>query len=649
MQALTGILFALSLVMAVSLGGQTIDYTWGPALVLLGGSLLAACGEGWRLWRRSPAAWAGPLLMMAAAAWIVWRCWLSPVREFGRSDALLVFAMIAACAWGMVMPARGVAIRMAMATLALLGMADFGIGLRQLAVPEFAWPFAWRIPGFPSGLFGHYNHLADFSLVSAVLLAARFFFGGDRAGERVLQAAGVLANAGCVLISGSRGGMISLCVAAAVLVVLSALMAWRDKSRRLGPLVALSLGMPVVAVAVAVPVIRHFQERRGIEHATLEGFGDNQTRLIALGLAIDTAGRHFWTGGGSRSFGWEKYAAWDPEVHGLQAQNDDFVHNGILQVATDYGWTGALLVSAAVVAMVLTGLSGLMVRPPGSADDALTVGGLAAVAGTLVHSNFSFVTHTLPGAVYLGLALGLALPRAGAEESVPWRKTGVVAAVAGFLPLVLILAVAGTVASRAYHVVWPVWYGPANLTVAAPGQALERLAEHSRQWPAAETSGRTGHLARSLAEREGLTAAEREDYLERAAESYREATGLNPFDPEWPVNRANVLSHLGRAAEAEEEFERAIRLQGGTEGAFRARYYLAAHLYRRWYLAWTRERRAGEALGGFLRARALLDEADELTEPWIRGVEGKELRAGLEKTIAFLEGAKVLPEPPQGD
>jgi tetratricopeptide (TPR) repeat protein len=167
-------------------------------------------------------------------------------------------------------------------------------------------------------------------------------------------------------------------------------------------------------------------------------------------------------------------------------------------------------------------------------------------------------------------------------------------------------------------------------------------------WPASETSGQAGHLARSIAEREEISADQRIEWLGRAGELYGEAADLNPFDPEWPVNRANILSYLGRNVEAEEEFERGIWLQGGNEGVFRARYYLAAHLYRRWYQAWTRERRAGEALAGFLRARDLLDEADRLTEPWVRGAEGAELREGLEKTISFLEGAKVLPEPPSG-
>jgi tetratricopeptide (TPR) repeat protein len=241
------------------------------------------------------------------------------------------------------------------------------------------------------------------------------------------------------------------------------------------------------------------------------------------------------------------------------------------------------------------------------------------------------------------------MPRAAVAAAPLRRKSGILGALALTLPLVVGLEVAGLVASRAYLAAWPVWYGSDNLSAESPGLALNRLERMMRRWPAAESSGMAGHLARSVSEREGVLPDERGEWLGQAERLYAEASRLNPYDPEWPVNRANVLSYLGRDDEAEEEFARAILLQGGNEGSFRARYYLAAHLYRRWYKAWTRERRAGEALGGFLRARDLLDEAEALTEPWVQGMEGRELRDGLEKTISFLEGAKVLPEPASRD
>lgn len=657
MQLISGFCFALALALAVSLGGQTLDYTWGPALLALAAALLTAASQAWRLGQRGRGTWLALAFLSLAWGWILWRCWGSPVREFGRSDALLAGGMIAACLWGLLLPAEGIAIRIAMLALALLGLVNLGTGLYQIKDPTFAWPFATRPALFPSGLFGHYNHLADFSLVSAAILVARFFFARDRLGERVLQAAGVIACVACVGISGSRGGILSMCVAAAVLVALSALVSWRDKTPKRRMLGLTALAMPLLLVAVAVPVLKHFQERRGIENGSLNRFADNQSRLHSMGLAVDITGKHPWDGGGSRSFGWEKYAAWKPAESGLLAPNDDFVHNEMLQVATDYGWTGVLLVGAAVLVTGLCGLAGVMGgEGKGSrarhAADAMACGGLAAMAGTLVHSNFSFVTHTFPGALYLGLALGFALPRRTKEGDsylIPARPVlaGGIAAVV-LLPLVALLGFAGMQGSKAYQALWPVFFGKEQLAGPAPGMAIDRVKDSMLLWPGSELAGSGAHLARDVSLRKDILPSDRKLRLSDADNLYAQAEALNPYDPEWPVNRANILTQLGKNEEAEKDFEKAVSLEGGMEGVFRARFYYARHLYGHWYQAWmTKERSPGEALAGFLHARDLLKEASTMTEQWVRGKEESELVKGLEDMIGFLEGAQIKPEPPR--
>lgn len=663
MQAISGICFAAAMALAVSLGGQTLDYTWGPAFLALALSLLAGIPQAWKQ-RRGIATWLPLAAVALAGGWILWRCSGSPVREFARSDALLIAGMVSAGLWGMVVRPAGPAIRMVMAALSLIAFANLAIALVQVRDQAFAWPFASRPGLFPSGLFGHYNHLADFSLVAAVFLAARFIFARDRVFERILQAAGVLANAGCVFTSQSRGGIVSLCAASFALIVLATLVAWRDKSPKRKNLTAVAVAMPLVIAALAVPVLKHFQERRGIQDASLEGFADNKSRLHSIGLAVDVTANHPWVGGGSRAFGWEKYAAWKPSESGMIAQNDDFVHNELLQVATDYGWIGALLVALAVFATGLCGLAGVMGGEGGqgrNAVDALACGGLAAMVGTLVHSNFSFVTHTLPGALYLGLAMGCALPRRKADpaaEDYSSRPTvpGLVLTFVS-LALVAVLGFAGVKGSGVYRSLWPVFFGKEHLAWVSPGVSLDRVHGAMETWPGSELAGSFARVAREISQRPGLPESERSQWLSEAADLYGQASNLNPFDPEWAVNRANVLSILGRNEEAEKEFERAILLEGGMEGNFRARYYYAWHLHSRWYRAWTQpeahdpgdldfmERRASDALAGFLHARELLKEAAGMTELWVRGKEESELIKGLEETITFLEGAQVKPTP----
>jgi hypothetical protein len=650
MQFVSGLLIAAAFALAVVLGGQTLDYTWGPALIALAAALLTACGGAVGLRQRGKGTWIAVAFLGLAWGWVLWRCWGSPVREFARSDALLVGGMAAAFCWGLLAPPGGAAVRLLMAALALLGIVDFAIGLHQMREPAFSGLFASRPAKFPSGLFGHYNHLADFSLVSGVLLAARFFFAGDRWIERGLQALGVLASVGCVYISGSRGGMLSLCVAGGALLALSALVAWRDKSKKRLALGIATLAMPLVLSAVAVAVVRDFQERRGIADGTLEQFADNRSRLHSFGTAVDLSANQSPSGGGSRSFGWRKYAAWQPSESGLQPPNDDFVHNESLQAAVDYGWVGAGLVAAAALTVILCGVAGLISgdTPGRGPIDAMMCGGLAAMAGTLAHSNFSFVTHTIPGAMYLGVALGFALPRR-VEDRVDYAVRPLVwAAFAGLvlLPFSGVLGFAGLRGTAAFRELWPVLFGDERLARRSPGLAVERLRTAMETWPGSELSGTAGHIAREAALRQGRPEAESREWLSQAADFYGEAARLNPYDPEWPVNRANVLSTLGRDDEADRDYEIAVRLEGGMEGTFRARFYFARHLYGRWYRAWTKQERSpGEALAGFLRARELAREAATLTEAWVRGKEEADLVKGLDETIQFLEGARVVPVP----
>jgi hypothetical protein len=653
MQALSGFFFSLALVLAVVFGGQTLDYTWGPALMALAAALVVACFDkpGTR-----PAGAATRVvygLVTVACGWILWRCAGSPVKEFARSDALLAVGLFAACSWIWRMPAQGVAIRMVMATLAGLAFVNAGICMVQLRDPAFAWPFAARPAGFSSGFFGHYNHLADFSLVSAVMLAARAIWGRGLMGERVLHIAGAVAAVACVLMSGSRGGFLSLGLAGMVLVVTSGLVAWRDKSRNRRLVIGLAIAVPL-AVTLLLPFgFKLVQERRGGSRSLVEA-SDDRFRLAFIRSAINISTEQSMAGSGSRSFGWRKNAAWDPKRDGnIDRFNDDFVHNELLQVAVDYGWIGALLVIAAAGGVGLSGVAGLVGRESTDlrergALDAVCCGGLAAMVGTLAHSNFSFVTHTLPGALYLGMAFGLALPRRGGLlEQTPGRRWPVMLASFVVVPGALVLGWVGWVGTQAYRTLWPALFGREMLAVEDPVQAIDIMERAMKPWPSAELTGEAGHLSRRIAERQGIALSEQEIWRTRAADFYRQAEELNPFDPEWAVNHANLLSLLGRYDEAELAFERAVILVGGMERNFWARYYFAAHLYRRWYQEWTRERRAGEALGQFIRARELLRESSEQGNFGHIGKEAKDLVEGLEKTIRFLEGARVVPEPVQ--
>ncbi len=637
---------ALAMAFAVIFGGQTRDFTWGPGMLALGVSLAVALAGGTGS-LRGRGVWIPLGLVVLACAWIWWRCWHSPVAEFARADAILAAAMLSGLLWVLLQQAGGSGIRVFMAGLSLLTVANLAICLIQLRDPAFSWPFTSRPAAFPSGWFGHYNHLADFSLVAAGLLAARAFMSGDRPAERALYGLGAMAGMACVLLSNSRGGLLAMAAMLAALVIGAFLVAWRDKSPRKVSLGLAALAMPVLLGAAVVFFLQQFQEKRGAG-AELQRVADNSGRLTFLEVAWDAAGSEPLTGGGSRSFGWRKYEFWNPSNATGGGRDDDFVHNELMQVVVDYGWIGAGLVGVAVFAVVVGGLGALLLRETVSRNaDAMACGGLAALAGTLLHSNFSFVTHTLPGALYLGIAMGFALPRTEGrheEGSATGFSIGRFATGAAALLLGIGLCWQGLQASRAFRALWPAVYGRGNYAASAPESALDRIGAAMEFWPSGDLAGYGGHLARSVAERRSLPEGEDAIWREKAQDLYREASRLHPLDPEWAVNRGNVLSILGRGDEAEEEFARALRLQGGMETTFRVRYYYARHLYARWHRLWIEERRAEEALGQFRVARTLLEES--VTYPHWRGPreQAEQLLEGIGKSILFLEEAGVRPK-----
>ncbi len=647
MSFLSGLLVTLAMVFAVIFGGQTRDLTWGPGMLALGASLLAALAGGAGS-LRGRGVWVPLGFVVLACAWIWWRCWHSPVAEFARADALLAAAMLSGLLWVLLQRSGG-GVRVLMAGLSLLTITNLAICLIQLRDPAFSVLFASRPAVFPSGWFGHYNHLADFSAAAAGLLAARSFMAGDRLAERLLQGLGALAGVVCVLLSNSRGGLLATAAMLAVLVVCAFLVAWRDKSPRKVPLGLAALAMPVLLGAAILFFLQQFQEKRGAG-VELQTVADNSGRLTFLEVAWDAVRSEPLTGGGSRSFGWRKYEFWNPSNATGGKRDDDFVHNELMQVAVDYGWIGAGLVAAAVFLVIVYGLAGLLLRDEKARNvDAMACGGLAALAGTLLHSNLSFVTHTLPGALYLGVAMGFVLPRAedrNGEGRAAGFPAGRIAAGTAALLLGIGLCWQGLQASRAFRTMWPAVYGKGSYAASVPEAALDRIGTAMELWPGGDLAGYGGHLARRVAESGSIPEEENTILRERAQDLYREASRLHPLDPEWAVNRANVLSILGRGDEAEEEFARALRLQGEMETTFRVRYYYARHLYARWHRLWIEERRAEEALGQFLAARTLLEES--AAYPHWRGPreQAEQLLEGIGKSIRFLEEAGVKPKAP---
>ena len=635
MRSLSVILLLLAFALALVFGAQAESWSWGPALLALSAAVAAGLAG-------APARGRGLLVgvpLVVAAAWILLRCFQSPVLEFARSDALLVLSLLAV-AWVVSgLEPGGGRMRWLHFGLALTVLGNLVVAAVQVANPEFTWPYAARPTDKPTGFFGHYNYFANYVGTAGLLLLGRALLSRDPAALRVGYGALFAGAAVMIWQAESRGGLLTLGIGGFVGVVGCGLVAWRRKSRWLPALVIVAPLLLVASGLLGMDVLRGVQERR-FTQGDLVDMVDNTSRLEWMDLALRVSQDHPLLGGGSRSYSWERNHHWDPEDFGPGIDNERFVHNELLQLATDYGWLGALLVLLALFALCWSPFSGLVLGAregrEGRDSDALNVGVLAASVATLAQANVSFVFHLLPGVLMLGLLFGLALAgrQAGGVAARAWPRR-----VAGALVLVP-LAGFGWNASRALHQLWPVFYAQRPLWVDAPETAMRRLESASRVWPGFRVLQERANIARSVSAKPGLPADEVGRWNEEAVEAYRLAAERHPYHPGLALNLANAASELGQDEEAEHWYGRAAELEGGLEPAFRARFCHAAHVTGRADALW-RQRRPSEALAGFRRALGLLDESDALTPAYLRKEDSVPLRKKLEDTVRFLEAAGI--------
>ena len=134
---------------------------------------------------------------------------------------------------------------------------------------------------------------------------------------------------------------------------------------------------------------------------------DNTIRLYLLGIAVQCIGLHPMAGGGSRSFSWECFRFGETTAQGARQPKPELVHNEWLQSATDYGLVGAGLLIGLLGSLALAAILRLLFEDSSKERDhrdAWRIGALAALAGILVQSCFSFVFHLMPGILLLGIS-----------------------------------------------------------------------------------------------------------------------------------------------------------------------------------------------------------------------------------------------------
>lgn len=568
----------ISLVMAVVLGAQTRTWAWGPAMLALGIATLFAIVSIWRS-KQKLADTGLTILGVIVAGWFAWRAWMSPVSELALADVLLLSGSIATYICMRAIISHKWAEKTFVWGIAILLLANIIIVAKQVMEPGYNPIFQNSTNlAMVSGFYFHYNEAANFFIASSMLVLAAGLFGKDRIQFRVLWVLIAIAGLVCVWYTRSRGGILGMAVASGVFATFGIVVAKRANSRWFAPLLVV---IPVIGMATLGFLFYGWQaalEARNASGGALDIF-DNISRLYILGLGIACIGLHPLLGGGSRSFSWECFQFANVKSQGsVLTHRPEQAHNELLQAATDYGLIGAgLLLILLVTFFIVIALKVFFEdRKPKQVilHDAWRIGAIAAMAGMLVQSSFSFVFHLFPGVMLLGICLAQMVRSQELKlnhlHSIGNKLLLTLTAVGCCIFLIPF----GWKGAGMMQALWPVFFSK-DSSVSYDAR-IEKISAVIERWPQTELYQERALIHLALA---GLvqTPTEVTQAKEAAAEDFQEAARLHPYDPAFLINGSNLLSALERDQEAEIGYAKAIQLQGGMEPAFRGKLSSSIH------------------------------------------------------------------------
>lgn len=421
------LLAAAFAVMQLLLGGTRLLFAL-PADALLG----LAAGLSILRWKRARSVPDGFCVVSAVlfAAAIVARGVLSPVPYLAWPDIFsvagsLVVYLLVAC--HLTDPARRLGL---LGVLLVLAMAQLLVGARQFtggddfmllrwdgSVLNFVRSAVYR--GRASGLYICPNHLAGYLEVVGVLALAAALWARVRPWVRLLLGYGALVCLAGVLLTGSRGGMISVAVALGIVGVGSLIRSRATAPTAFGRVLLLGLlgGTLLTAGAGGVLLKSQFLKNRA---ATT--FDNADIRLLLWPAAVKQFTLSPAAGTGSGTYLYYGRQFRDPRV-----QSDPIhVHNDYLELLGEYGLLGVGALGLLLASHLRAGgrdFRSLLGGPAGPSNAAaLNLGSLAGVGALLAHSAVDFNLHIPANAMLLAFACAvLANPgralRPGAEPS----------------------------------------------------------------------------------------------------------------------------------------------------------------------------------------------------------------------------------------
>jgi O-antigen ligase len=500
--------------------------------------------------------------VLLAGLYMVARACLSPVPALMVSDLLSVLAGLTVYYLALGPAGDSRARKIVLWWFFSLAGFEVFLGLRQFHVGDGWMPFGLVRSATgqrAGGTFVSPNHLAGLlEVVSLLGLGVGIWGRGGMFERGVAGYVGLLSGVG-VIVSGSRGGYLSLGMGLIFFAAASLWIVWKIwRHRFFGVCCAVILffvggGGGVIFLMRQSASIRYRLDllAEQLQRDKLD------VRVGNWAAAIDQfrLAPVFGTGAGTHLY-YGRY------FRRLPMQQDPVhAHGDYLELLAEYGWVGCGLMLWVLVLhgrVVLGSLTRVSTEQSGQRRSlqtlALVSGGGASLAAMAMHSVVDFNLHIPGNALIWSAVLGwvgrLEVQTAGQGRGMPFFRW-VVGICGGWLLLMAI---------RHFP---EEWYGEKARVALRRGDLTESVEQGSR---AVQAGGRNPEVHFLLGEAlrvQGLRTPDRMEkmvLLEKALESFRRALGLFSQDENVWVRKAQTLDGLGRYEDAGGAYQEALKL-----------------------------------------------------------------------------------------
>ena len=484
---------------------------------------------------------------------------VSPVEYLARSDLLMVLASLAVY-FAVTFRVIGSTARwLIVAIVLLLGLGQIGAAAFQLITGDAPSPFGLIRPQTygvrATGFYICPNHLAGFLEVVALFAVGVAFWSRRSLWLKLLCGYVGLAGLVAIIVTGSRGGYLSMAVALAAFAGISLLVLRKARPDRFW-LAATFTGIAGALVAAFLAML--FFRHDAVHMRSLTVADDFQTRLGLWQAALQQFHLSPAVGTGSGTYYYYGQMFRAP----VNAAHAEYAHNDYLQFLAEFGVVGAILLLVFVAAHLRAGWQGLVrlatERGGRSQSDrlAFSIAAFGAVVAYLVHSAVDFNLHIPANTLLLAFCFGL-LANAGATTQQAAASTRALSYFGRFaLPALAVWMIFAGLKT------WPAEYYGEQARAALCRQEYDNtiaLSEKALEWD------RTNpflwlYCGQAYAERAaGSTDVERTNNWVAASNSFSQGVALFPQERWLRLGLAEAMDALGEFGEAESHYQSAMR------------------------------------------------------------------------------------------